>query len=104
MTHLLLADGNKRRKEIDNAFQIAGPAAGPGPFVMQGVEAIAGFGIENDKVLLFSSTRFRIGNPVLRFLGLCGEHQAAHSRRPQQAERQLLTAGAAFARAGRARD
>ena len=104
MTHLLLADGNECGKEVDDAFQIAGATAWACPLVMKRVEAIARFGIENDKVLLFSSTRFRIGNPVLRFLGLCGEHQAAHSRRPQQAERQLLTAGAAFARAGRARD
>jgi hypothetical protein len=103
VTHLLLADGNERREKVDNALQIAGAATWPGPFVMQGVEAIAGFGIENDKVLL-ASTRFRIGDPVLRFLCFRREHQSAHSRRPQQAERQLLTAGAALARAGRASD
>ncbi len=103
MTHLLFADGNKRREEINDAFQIAGPAAGPGPFVMQGVEAIARFGIENDKVFL-TATGFGIGDPILRFLCFRSEHQTAHSRRSQQAERQLLAAGAAFARAGRPSD
>lgn len=103
MTHLLLADGNECGKEVDDAFQIAGPAAGPGPFVMQRVEAIARFGIENDKVFL-TATGFRIGDPVLRFLCFRREYQSARSRRPQQAERQLLAACAAFARAGRPSD
>jgi len=71
VTHLLLADGNECGKEVDDAFKIADAAAWPGPFIMQRVEAIAGFGVEDDKVLL-ASTRFRIGDPVLRFLGLCG--------------------------------
>jgi hypothetical protein len=74
--HLLLADRNKRREKVDDAFEIACAAAGPGPFIMQGVEAIAGFGVEDDKVLL-SSARFRIGDPVLGFLGFRSEHQCA---------------------------
>ena len=39
-------------EEINNVFQISRAAAWASPFVVQGVEAVAGFRIENDEVFL----------------------------------------------------
>ena len=103
VARFLLADGDERREEIDDAFQIPGAAAGPCPFVMQRIEAMAAFGVKDDEVLL-ASAGLRVSNPVLRFLGLGGEHQPARVRRAQQAVAQLLAAGATLAGAGRAGD
>jgi hypothetical protein len=103
VAHLLLADGNQRRKQIDNAFEIACAAPWPRPFVVQRVKAVAILSVENNQILL-ASTKFCIRNPVLGLFGFGGENQTSHPRCFQQAVSQFLAAATALSGAGRARD
>jgi hypothetical protein len=73
VAHLLLADGNERGEEIDDALQIACTAPRPGPFVMERVKAVAALGVEDDKVLL-APAFLGVANPIASFLCLGREN------------------------------
>ena len=67
VAHFLLADGYERGKEINDALHVASTAPRPCEFVMQRIEHVSRFGIEDDEVL-FAATGLGIADPIGCFL------------------------------------